>query len=172
MSPIEAGPITTSRLDLLPIRVEHADEMAVVLEDPALYEFIGGHAPTSDELRLRYARQIAGSPDPKEAWCNWVIQLRDDKCLTGTVQATISGEATDSPFAEVAWVVGTPWQGKGIATEAARGLTGWLERHSVRTVIAHINPHNHGSEAVAMAAGFTPTDHIQDGEVRWHRVTN
>jgi RimJ/RimL family protein N-acetyltransferase len=170
MSVIEAELIATPRLDLLPIHVDHAEEMAGVLADPALYTFIGGHAPTSDELRSRYARQVAGSTDPGEAWCNWVILFREGGSLAGTVQATITDEGTASPLAEVAWVVGTPWQGKGIATEAALGLIGWLEQRSVSTVIAHINPRNHASEAVAAAAGFTPTDHIQDGEVRWRRT--
>jgi RimJ/RimL family protein N-acetyltransferase len=58
--------------------------------------------------------------------------------------------------AEIAWVVGTPWQGQGIATEAARALVAWLRNRSVRTVIAHIHPRHHASAAVAAAAGLTP----------------
>jgi hypothetical protein len=34
----------------------------------------------------------------------------------------------------------TPWQGQRIATEAAWALIAWLNRQSVRTVIAHIHP--------------------------------
>jgi RimJ/RimL family protein N-acetyltransferase len=171
MTVIEAELIRTARLDLVPISAQHAEEMAAVLADPALYTFIGGHAPSSGELRSRYQRQIAGSGDRREAWCNWVIRLRDQGRLTGTVQATITGAGTGSLLAEVAWVVGTPWQGKGIATEAAGGLVAWLERNGVSAVIAHINPRNQASAAVATAVGFSPTDHIQDGEVRWRRET-
>lgn len=71
------------------------------------------------------------------------------------------------PVAEVAWVVGTPWQGQGFAAEAARALVGWLRWQSVRTVIAHIHPDHHASAAVARAIGLEPTDDWQDGEVRW-----
>jgi RimJ/RimL family protein N-acetyltransferase len=163
----QPGIITTARLDLLPIEAEHAEEMAMVLSDPALYAFIGGVPPAAPELRLQYQAWIAGSPDPAVTWCNWVIRLRAGECLTGTVQATISGSPADRT-AEVAWVVGTPWQGRGIATEAARGLVGWLTQRGVRTVTAHIHPDHHGSAAVAAAAGLRPTGDWREGEVRWY----
>jgi RimJ/RimL family protein N-acetyltransferase len=165
MSAIVAEPVSTCRLTLLPVRAEHAGEMAAVLADPDLYAFTGGSPPTPQALRSRYERWIAGSPDPAVSWCNWVIQLRGPGCLAGTVQATLS--AADGPVAEVAWVVGTPWQGRGIATEAAQALIAWLGQQSVPIVIAHIHPRHQASAAVAAAAGLTPTDHWQDGEIRW-----
>ncbi|MEU9466398.1 GNAT family N-acetyltransferase [Streptomyces avermitilis] len=159
-----AGTIRTARLDLLPLRVEHAEEMAQVLGDPALHAFIGGVPDTPAALRARYARLVAGSPDPGVRWLNWVLRRRADACLVGTVQATVTGEV-----AEIAWVVGTPWQGRGFASEAARGLVARLTRQSgsVRTVVAHVHPDHHASASVAAAAGLSPTDREQDGETRW-----
>ncbi|MEU1474378.1 GNAT family N-acetyltransferase [Streptomyces sp. NPDC001668] len=168
MSILAAQVITTSRLDLLPLHVGHAEEMAAVLSDPALHTFIGGTPDTPQALRSRYQRMTAGSPDPTVTWLNWVIQLRDESCLTGTVQATV-GSSGHGPIAEIAWVVGTPWQGRGIAGEAARGLVDWLGRQSVHTVIAHIHPGHRASAAVATAAGLAPTDEWHEGEIRWHR---
>ena len=168
-SAIIAEPIPTRRLILVPLAAEHADEMAAVLADPQLYAFTGGSPPTRQELRARYERWIAGSPDPAVSWCNWVIQLRSQRCLTGTIQATIS--TGDELMAEVAWVVGLPWQGQGIATEAAQALIAWLGQQSVQTVVAHIHPRNHASAAVAAAAGLTPTGQMQDGETRWRLTT-
>ncbi|OLZ65428.1 GNAT family N-acetyltransferase [Streptomyces sp. IMTB 2501] len=158
----------TGRLDLVPLRVEHAEEMAVVLSDPALHAFIGGPPETPQALRSRYQRLTAGSPDPAVSRLNWVIRLRDETCLVGTVQATISFSPHD-PVAEIAWVVGTPWQGRGIAGEAARGLVEWLGRQRVRTVMAHIHPGHRSSAAVATAAGLTPTDEWHESEIRWSR---
>jgi RimJ/RimL family protein N-acetyltransferase len=164
---VTAGPIRTDRLLLQPLTVEHAEEMAAtVLFDPALHTFIGGSPDTPEGLRTRYARMLAGSPDPAVSWCNWVISLRAESCLTGTVQATI-GPSERGRTAELAWVVGTEWQGRGIATEAARGLVAWLARQSVRTAVAHVHPDHLASAAVAAAAGLAPTDRMQDGEVRW-----
>lgn len=156
--------IATRRLTLVPLDVEHADEMAVVLADPKLHTFIGGAPESLPELRSRYMRLVAGSPEPGVSWHNWVIRL--DGRLVGTVQATIMADAP-GPVAEIAWVVGTAWQGSGIATEATRGLVGWLREQQVRTVIAHIHPEHLASAAVATAAGLAPTDQQHDGETRW-----
>ena len=158
---LTAAPLETPRLDLVPLQVEHADEMAGVLADPALHAFIGGAPATAGELRSRYERMLAGPSAPDESWLNWVLRLRDERCLTGYVQATISGGV-----AEIAWVVGTPWQGRGLAREAVSALVEWLP---VRPVIAHIHPGHKASAAVAAAAGLVPTDVWQDGEVRWLR---
>lgn len=166
---LTAQAISTDRLELLPLQVEHAEEMAVVLSDPALHTFIGGAPDTEQGLRSRYQRITTGSPDPAVAWLNWVIRLRADACLTGTVQATVTSTG-DEPIAEIAWVVGTPWQGRGIATEAVRALVDWLGGQSVQTVIAHIHPEHQASAAVASTAGLTPTDEWYEGEIRWRRT--
>jgi RimJ/RimL family protein N-acetyltransferase len=163
-----ARTLTTGRLDLVPLGVEHAEEMAAVLSDPALYTFIGGAPDTPQALRSRYRRLAAGSPDPAVSWLNWVIRFRAESCLTGTVQATVGPSGQDL-VAEIAWVVGTPWQGRGIAGEAARGLVGWLGRQPVRKVIAHIHPEHRASAAVANAAGLSPTAERHEGEIRWCR---
>jgi RimJ/RimL family protein N-acetyltransferase len=167
--PIVAQPIPGRRLTLIPLAAEHADEMATVLADPDLYRFTGGSPPSSEERRARYERWATGSPDPGLSWCNWVIELHSPRCLVGTVQATIS--AGDEPEAEVAWVVGTPWQGQGIATEAAQALVAWLTSQSTKSVIAHIHPNHEASAAVATAAGLSPTGELHEGEMRWRLTT-
>jgi hypothetical protein len=88
MSAITAEPIPARRITLVPLRAEHADEMTIVLADPA-----------------------------------------------------------------------------------ARAVVGWLQRRSVRTVVAHIHPRRLASAAVASAAGLTPTGHWHDGEIRWCLTT-
>ena len=176
--------ISTGRLDLSPLDVRHAAEMAEVLCDPALHTFIGGAPYNPEALRSRYERLVAGSPDPSVSWWNWVIRLRAAECLVGTVQATVGpgspavgqgrgGSAPHGPVAEIAWVVGTRWQGQGIASEAATALVAWLDaRRPAPTVIAHIHPDHHASAAVATAAGLAPTGQLRDGEVRWRRRGN
>ncbi|MFH8370570.1 GNAT family N-acetyltransferase [Streptomyces sp. NPDC018031] len=166
MEAMEIGVVETDRLSLVPLAVGHADEMAEVLSDPALHAFIGGVPFSPQALRARYERLVAGAPHPSETWWNWVIRLRGEECLAGTVQATITADERGCA-AEVAWVVGTPWQGRGIATEAARALVTWLSGHGVRGIRAHIHPDHQASAAVAAAAGLAPTGHWHDGEIRW-----
>ncbi|MGW1680948.1 GNAT family N-acetyltransferase [Saccharopolyspora sp. NPDC002376] len=158
--------IRTERLDLEPLRADHADEMSEVLAAPELYDFIGGAPLTASELRSRYVRMLAGSPEPAVSWCNWVIRLRAEDCLVGTVQATIS-PGYPGPAAQIAWVVGTGWQKRGIAKESALALVDWLRRLPVRCVIAHIRPDHQASAAVAAAAGLEPTGDVHDGELVW-----
>lgn len=169
MAPLEpmrfvAEVIRTPRLDLTPLCVADADVMATVLADPALHGYIGGTPDTAEGLRVRYRRLVAGSPEPGISWLNWIVRLRDAGCAIGYVQATVDGRSLS---AEVAWVVGTPWQGRGIAREAAAGLVGRLGDLGVRTVVAHIHPEHRASAAVAEAAGLSATEVVEDGEVRW-----
>lgn len=159
------APFSTARLDALPLDVAYADEMASVLADPALHTFTGGAPEDADALRTRYARQSAGSPDPAERWWNWVLRVRGDDCLAGYVQATVN---VSDAQAEIAWVIGSGWQGRGYAKEAALGLVAHLlDGGVVRTVVAHIHPDHAASAAVAAAAGLVRTEEWEDGEVRW-----
>jgi len=152
----------TARLALLPLRVEYAEEMAKVLADPGLYTFIGGEPPSVEVLEKRYGRQVAGSGDPGESWLNWVISSLQDDELVGFVQATVTADE-----AEIAWVVGTAWQGRGYAKEAAVGLVAWLRAQGAGRIIAHVHPDHAASASVAAAAGLSRTDQLDDGELLW-----
>lgn len=149
------------RLD--PLRVADAAAMAEVLADPALYEVIGGEPPTEDELTALYRRQVAGrSADGTEEWHNWVVRV--DGRPVGYVQATVHAGGR----AEVAWVVGTAYQGRGHATAAARAMLAELAARGVTRVEARIAPGHRPSEAVAGHLGLRPTgDHDEDGEQLW-----
>jgi RimJ/RimL family protein N-acetyltransferase len=163
----EAQPLLSERLALEPLRVEHADEMAPLLDDPALHTFIGGKPASLQELRTRYAQQVVGRPpDGSQRWLNWIVRRRDDGQAVGFVQATIS-EQTGDLTADVAWVVAVSQQRSGYAREAAQLMTDWLRQQHVHLVVAHVHPQHHASNAVARWIGLTPTDTQVDGEVRW-----
>jgi RimJ/RimL family protein N-acetyltransferase len=162
----ESTAIVTTRLSLVPLRLEDAEELAVVLGDRRLHEFIGGEPATTVELRHRYARLVAGSPDPHEKWLNWVVRRRSDARPVGTVQATITTRNGRST-ASVAWVIGVDRQKQGFASEAARALVEWLREQGVENVVAHIHPDHQASAAVATRAGLLPTDEEADGEQVW-----
>jgi RimJ/RimL family protein N-acetyltransferase len=162
----EAPTLQGPRLSLEPLRVEHADEMALVLDDPGLHRFIGGAPATREELAQTYARQVAGPADGSQRWLNWVVRRRTDDQAVGTVQATI-GRTDSGLVADVAWVVGTPHQGRGYAAEAGQVMVDWIRSRGTVTVVAHVYPDHRASESVARAVGLAPTDTVVDGEVRW-----
>ena len=147
--------------------VEHAAELAPVLDDTALHEFIGGAPLSEAALAARYAHLVKRrSPDGRQLWGNWVMRVRGTGLAAGTVQATLPADGPAAGPAEVAWVVGRQAQGHGYAKEAASGLVALL-REQGWTVIAHIHPAHLASQRVARAAGLSPTGEVHDGEVRW-----
>ena len=155
----------TERLRLLPLAVDDAEEMVTVFADERMYEFTGGCPPSLDQLRERYRRLIVGqSADGSEQWLNWVVRLASDDLAVGAMQATV---ATDRSWADVAWEIGVPWQGRGVAVEAAQAMVGWLAACGVGTVRACVHPDHAASARVAQRAGLERTSEVEDGEVVW-----
>jgi methyltransferase (TIGR00027 family) len=160
---LAAEPIAAERLDLEPVRVEHAAEVARALDDAGLHEFTGGRPATVDELRERYARWAVGhSPDGTQGWLNWVIRRRDTGAAVGTMQVTLTTRG-----AELAWVVAVAQQGRGYAREAALATVDWLRAHGVTALVAHIHPDHRASMAIATVLGLRPTEVTVDGETQW-----
>ncbi|MEX0620616.1 MAG: GNAT family N-acetyltransferase [Acidimicrobiia bacterium] len=159
MSVTEA--ISTERLTLTPLAVADAPEMVGVLSDPALYTFTGGTPPTLGQLEELYRRQSAGCPWGGEIWHNWIIRL--DGMAIGYVQATVRDDSAD-----LAWVVGSPWQGSGYATEASEAVRDWLASRGGAMFSAHIHPDHSASHAIATRLGLRHTGQLDDeGEMIW-----
>lgn len=159
--------LTTERLDLVPLRAEDAASMVGVLADPALYAFTGGEPPGLEELQERFARQVTGrSADGSQTWHNWIVRWRATGEPVGFVQATWT---VATRVADVAWLTGTSWQGRGLAAEAATAMIDWLWRRGAAAVTAHVHPDHHASAAIAARIGLAPTDIVEDGERLWRR---
>lgn len=138
--------------------------MADVLGSEELYTHIGGRPPTEEELVSLYQRQTVGfSPDGSQEWMNWVV-LTEGTTPVGYVQAS---RPVDGATADIAWVIGAPWQGRGYATGAVGLMFTELLARGVGEVVADIHPANQPSEGVARRIGMTATDQIVDGETRW-----
>jgi RimJ/RimL family protein N-acetyltransferase len=158
---------TTARLTVEPLSPEHATEMHTVLADPALHEFTGGAPRSAGELRARYEHLSARrSADGSEVWGNWVLRETASGEAAGELQTTLPAGGPDAGPALVAWVIGTGFQGRGYATEAAISLVERL-RAAGWSVSADIHPEHVASQRVARAAGLGATDQVVDGEVRW-----
>ena len=144
--------------------------MVRVLNDEALYEFIGGRPPTRRELRDRYAELVAARGPAGETWLNWVVRSKSDGVAVGTLQATVSTTAAGKPVAELSWVIGTRWQRRGFASEAAQSLVDWLGSQGVEEVSAHITSCHRASETVARRIGLQPTAELHEGEIIWRNA--
>ena len=145
---------------LRPLRVTDAPEMAAVLADPELYRY-----PSVEGRERQDAVQARGhSSDGSELWLNRIVVVGPEEQAVGYVQATVP---LDGSPAEIAWVVGAPWQGRGYAARAAALLIEELRQKGVSRVLAHIHPEHEASQRIARHLGMEPTDTVVDGEVRW-----
>jgi RimJ/RimL family protein N-acetyltransferase len=73
----------------------------------------------------------------------------------------------DHGVAELAWVIGTPWQGRGLASDAAAVVLEFVVASGVGRVIAHVHPDHVASQRVAARLGLASTARTVDGEVEW-----
>jgi RimJ/RimL family protein N-acetyltransferase len=156
--------ISTARLVLEPLRSDHAEELFSVLSDVMLYEYTH-EAPPASAIGLRYRYRFLEarrSADGTEAWLNWVLVESMTGMSIGYVQATVKSNCAD-----VAWVVGTPWQRRGFATEAAQAVVMWLSCAGVKAIRARIHPMHTASQRVAANAGLSRTLEVIGGEEVW-----
>jgi RimJ/RimL family protein N-acetyltransferase len=156
--------IETERLRLVALTPADADEMVGVLADSALYGFTGGGPPALAELRARYRRQAVGtSPDGSEVWANWIVRRREDGAAVGYVQASVGVDGAD-----LAWVIGTAFQGRGFAGEAAEAAAASLRAAGAGPLTAHIHPEHVASQRVAARIGLARSGEVDaDGEEVW-----
>ena len=154
---LDAGELT-----LDPLEVGDADELAPLLDDPALHEFTGGRPLSKPELEARYRRLVRGAPEDSGAtWLNWTVRRRADGRAVGTAQATVTGDEPRSRGS-------SPRSGRATATASAvaRALVAWAQRNGLEPT-ANIAPGHEASERVAARAGMSPTDEWAAGERVW-----
>jgi RimJ/RimL family protein N-acetyltransferase len=153
----------TPDLDLSPLVAADADDLAELLDDPVLREWL--RSSNVEELRERFRGwETRRSPDGAEERLNWVARRRPDGAAVTWVQATVRGAT-----GEIAYATVPSQRRRGYTAAAARVVAGLLPGHGVATLEAHIDPHNAGSEAVARSLGFTRSDRVHEGEAVWVR---
>jgi RimJ/RimL family protein N-acetyltransferase len=157
--------LTTERLTLTPLTVDDAAGMVAVYADERMFTFTGGVPMDAPTLRRRYEHLAGGwNHDRTERWCNWIVRMADDPTPVGVMQATV---AADHAWGSVAWEIDVAHQGRGLASEAAVAMVGWLRASGVGRIIASIHPDHAASARVAARLGLEPTDDLDDGEVVW-----
>ena len=164
--PDDVAPVLrTERLALTPLTQTDAPEMFELLQDRLLGAFTGDEPPVNVEaLTVTYgvleARQAPGGA---ALWLNWIVRPTDDSRPVGYVQATVTDHS-----ARVAWVIGTPFQRRGFASEAAAAMVAFLrDEIGVRDVAAAIHDEHEASKGVARCLGFVPSEDFEDGERIW-----
>ncbi|MXO60812.1 GNAT family N-acetyltransferase [Altererythrobacter salegens] len=133
-------------------RAAHAAELYALLTESALHEFTDSDPPSSAEwLEARFRRlENRCSPDGTQQWLNWVIRTAEGKAA-GYVQATVNAEGS----AEIAFVLGLPYWGRGLAEMASAQMMDILvRRHGVTRFTATADTRNARSVRLLERLGF------------------
>jgi [ribosomal protein S5]-alanine N-acetyltransferase len=148
MRSIDAGVLT-----LEPQTVAHAEQMFVVLSDPAIYEYENKPPQSLEWLRERFAKlESRCSSDGKEQWLNWVVRLPTSE-LVGYVQATVRADGR----AAIAYELSSAHWGRGLARKAVQAmLTELAENYCVHRVTAVLKRENRRSLRLLERLGFSP----------------
>ena len=158
--------LETDSLRLTPMVECDTDALFRLLKDPEIHVFTGGHPPASaDDVRATIRRRESRrSPAGDELWLNWTLRLKTDQSGVGYVQAGVKQDRAD-----LAWVVGVPFQRRGYASEASRRVLHWLRDDlGVLEVRASIHPDHVASHRVARNIGLLKSgDRTDEGEEVW-----
>ncbi len=153
--------LATPTLTLEPLTVAHANELFGHLSNPAMFEFLPQDPPPSIEaLRERYQRwETRRSPSGSELWLNWLI--RHESVAAGLLQAT----CTKTKKALIAYQIVTPFQRRGIATEAIPVMLNHLHQAAaIDTVRALVDTRNARSIRLLERLGFAKKRLIRDAD--------
>lgn len=139
------------RLLIEQLRAEHLPELATQLRQPLVYEHIGA-IPSLPEFILDRERALAGPGEAarNEYWLNFLVRERASRQMLGRLEATLH----DS-IAEVAFLFGASYWGKGYAREALAWLHAEIERsHGISSFWATTVPGNSRCQALLRRSGY------------------
>ena len=153
--------INTGRLTLEPQTAAHANEMFVVLSDPAIYEYENEPPPSLEWLRARFIKlESRQSSDGQQQWLNWVIRLPSGE-LIGYVQATVHPNGR----AGIAYELSSAHWGRGLASQAVQAMISELaEKYEVHNLFAVLKRENLRSLRLLERLGFSlasPEQHVK-----------
>ncbi len=151
--------IATARFTLEPQIAAHAEEMFVVLSDPAIYEYENQPPPSLEWLRTRFTKlETRLSADGREQWLNWVIRV-PTSALIGYVQATVR-----PGHAAIAYELSSAYWGRGLGRGAVKAMLSELvEHYKVRSLFAVLKRDNLRSVRLLERLGFSlasPEQHV------------
>jgi len=131
----------------------HAAALFALLQDPAIYRHENEPPPAFDAFRERLQRlEWRRSPDGRQAWLNWIVRCGDGE-VAGYVQATVH----DTGDAWVAYVLGSPFWGRGLGCRAvARMLLELESSYAVHTAWAVFKRRNAASRRLLERLSFEP----------------
>lgn len=143
-------PTSTPRLQFREMAHHDLDDMTALLSDPEVMRHYP--APMS---RDEAAKWIAWNERnyAEHGFGLWIVELAVDGTFVGDCGLTVQDVEGES-MVEVGYHVGTAWQGRGLATEAATAVRDAARNAGIPHLVAIIRPGNHSSQRVAEKIGL------------------
>lgn len=151
MRPAPIFPIVTARLLLRPLRRDDLDALAEVYLHPLVMRWIGSHTRDDVEREFALQREYQASL----GWSFWAVEERH----TGRMIGDCGLQPLDhrGPEVELGYDLHPDAWGRGLATEAARGV---MEQAfgplGIDRVVAVVKPEHVASQRVLVKAGLQP----------------
>jgi RimJ/RimL family protein N-acetyltransferase len=164
----------SERLRYEPLSTDHAQALFPVFADPAIYRYIDNHPPASvEELSKRISQMIVPPPHrADEVWWDYAVFVRESNHAIGKVEVAIVADR-----AEVAYILGSAFWGKGYAAEAMEWLHGQIrERTAATDFWATTLPGNSRSIRLLERLGYAPAKawpsigSYHPGDLVYHRA--
>jgi RimJ/RimL family protein N-acetyltransferase len=155
MSLMEIPTITTSRLILRAFTEEHAVPLHRVLgQEGVLRYFPNSSPPPLDRVQKIIADQLKHWEEYGYGW--WAVALRSGSEFIGWGGLQFLPETKEI---EVAYLLGRPFWGKGLATEAGRAsLRYGFDDLGLETIVGIVHPENMASQRVLDKLGLLFVD--------------
>jgi RimJ/RimL family protein N-acetyltransferase len=152
---IRAAPtLTTDRLIIAPMALEHFEAHAAAWADPAMTRFIGGE-PRSRNMSWGKFLQGAGLWSIM-GYGYWTFLDRVSRAYVGNggLAQFERGIPELEAYPEAGWAFAPEAWGRGFATEAMTAILAWADEQDLGEIRCIIDPGNAASHNVARKLGF------------------
>lgn len=155
--------LTTPRLALEPLIVEHAPLLAAGFAEPALYEWIDAPPHDLASLTSRFTRITATGAGAPDRWLNWAMRIRSTGDYAGLVEITLHPDLT----AHLAYFVFAAFARRGLGREGCAAVIDALRADcGVHEIIATMDTRNVASKGLAETLGFVRDNGVAPSSLR------
>lgn len=172
---MEVSILTTKRLKLEPLSIQHSAGMFALWSDVSVCEYSGTVSDSEGHVIEMPATSSVQSDLIIDFWLKainegwgfrWaVILMEPEEIFVGT----IGFNSLSNPY-EMAFHLLPAYWGKGIMTEASEIAMDWAKRQGASEIEAFIAPENMKSIALAARLDMDATDEYSDGAQRYYKI--
>jgi RimJ/RimL family protein N-acetyltransferase len=146
-------PITTARLLLRPFTAEDLDDVWAYQRRPEVARYMLWEPRNRQQCQAAVDQMAKETGLAEEGDCLSLAVVSPDAARVGQIE--LVWRSKQSRQGEVGYVFNPEFQGKGLATEAARAMLRWgLEEFDLHRIVGRCHAHNSASAALLQRLGM------------------